>query len=157
MIVPVQLSALSVATATRPYPECGSVYFLVKNGCVVYVGQTKNLKNRLKKHSLANHTPYSVGINNWNEAYYVAEGEEEQRREIERREILRLAPKFNGGIGRPKGPTTPGSVYARRLVIYLMFDEVAVIKEHIKSLGITTPTKWAAQVLRRQLISSNLI
>lgn len=67
----------------RPAKIC-AVYFLFKNGVIIYVGQSINLCARLISHP----------IQDWDEARYL-ECEPEKLDEIEKHWIIELKPRFN--------------------------------------------------------------
>lgn len=70
---------------------CG-VYFLLFLDEIVYVGQTTDLRNRLKQHWESN--------KGWNR-YFVIRCEKEDLLRLESYYILRFRPKYN--IAMPKG------------------------------------------------------
>lgn len=111
------------------------VYFLMRQGECVYVGQTRNLQQRLRCHT----------DKDYDEVHFV-DVPEELRLSTEREYIAKLAPVYNGTLGRPNTRSDELRVYVsvrlprnllNRLNRYAAKKQVtrtAVIEEAIEKL-----------------------
>lgn len=109
--------------------EGSYVYFLMKDGVCVYVGQTTNLRRRLKQH----------GDKDYDRVVFI-HVHDDVRLETESAFIEELSPKYNGEPGRPR------TGQMRRRAVRMSNSDWALVCEAAESLG-QTPSKFIRESL----------
>lgn len=72
--------------------KTGYIYFLIKNNEVIYVGQSRNINQRMSQHNLDSDYTH----------YYITENRNEDIRKLESQYIKKFSPKDNTrGLGLP--------------------------------------------------------
>jgi len=76
-------------------PDCSCVYFLFNDVELIYIGQTKNLRGRMKTHNVAN-KKLKDDNDLFNCVYYLKVNNFDERLSFEKEYILMYEPKYNG-------------------------------------------------------------
>jgi len=109
-------------------PRGSYVYFIVRDGDCVYVGQTTNLRQRLRSHPV---------YRKRDQAFFI-HVDDSIRLSVEKEWIAQLNPEFNGRPGRPlSGPET----------LSVRFEMRLTVAEHKKLIRLGG-AKWVREIIR---------